>query len=453
MSEQLYGKDFTFQIGHRFRSESGEIYTVNGFLGRGGQGEVYQVNGPGGNYAIKWYHVDRCIKRINAEAFRKNLRRNVENGVPKLSSGDAATQFIWPLKLIEPQNGSFGYLMHLFPKGYVEMNDVIMLRSRNSATGQETPLRWKSWFVCVTAALNIARAFEILHASGLSYQDLNDGGISVNMDNGNVLICDCDNVSPDKTNLGIRGVMTYMAPEIVMNRKLPDRQTDQYSLAVILFRLFMHGHPMHGVESRSLNNDERLSQREAQTRIYGTNPHYCLATGNNQNHPSGNANPDVLYNYLTYPKCLLDAFEQVFTQGVNDPSRRLTATEWRKVLLEVRDSLLIVNGQESFYRLKVPKPLPELCRKLVYPHGREVLLMPGKVLFRCHLDEYGTDYQTPVAQVIPTSKADAIGLMNNTGRPIRFSWNGKEAVCQDKGRMPLLKDMTVEINGTRLTIK
>ena len=453
MSEYWINREYCYGVGHEFRAETGEAYRVTGFLGRGGQGEVYRVQGNGGEFAVKWYHAKECLSRIDAEAFHRNLRRNAENGLPTLSSGDAATQFIWPLKMIEAQDGSFGYLMRIFPSGYEAMHDVIMLRRRDGGTGRITPLRWSSWFTCVTAALNIARAFEILHASGLSYQDLNDGGISVNMQNGNVLICDCDNVSPDKTNLGIRGVMTYMAPEVVLNRKLPDRQTDQFSMAVILFRLFLHGHPMHGVESRELNNSDHISQQEAQLRIYGSAPHYCLASRNNPNPPSATANLDVLRLCMAYPLCLMDAFEQVFTEGVSDPAKRLTATEWRKVLLEVRDSLLEVDGEESFYRLRRLKPLPEACRTLAYPHGREVLLMPGKQLFRCHLDEYDADYKTPVAKIIPTSKPNVIGLLNESGMPLRFSLEGKSGVCPDGGRIPLLRGMTLDFTNIRIAVQ
>lgn len=450
MSEFRYPREYSLPLGHVFRAETGETYKVTGFLGRGGQGEVYRVEGPGGEFAVKWYHAKLCMDRF--EAFRENLRRNAENGVPKLSSGDSATQFIWPLKMIEAENGSYGYLMKIFPPGYESMNKVLMLRKWDSDTGKLMQLHWDSWFARVTAGLNIVRAFEILHACGMSYQDLNDGGISVNLQNGNVLICDCDNVSPDKSNLGIKGTLLYMAPEVVLNKKRPDRLTDQFSLAVILFRLFLQGHPLQGVESRSLNNSEHITQTEAQMRIYGSAPHYCLASRNNQNPPSPQVNPDVLKLYLTYPMCLMDAFEQVFTEGLEDPSKRLTATEWRKVLLEVRDSLLVVDGQESFYRVRVPKPLPSLARILVYPHGREVLLMPGKVLYKYHFDEYGSDYKTAVAKVILTNKPDAIGLLNESGEPISFSLEGKRAVCQDKGRMPLLKGMELEAGSIKLRV-
>lgn len=443
-------KLYSFPLGEVLQTEDGYSYTITGYLGQGGQGEVYKVSGSDGEYAAKWYHADRCLSKIDANAFRKNLTRNVDNGVPKLSSGDTATQFIWPLRMIAPRDRSFGYLMRIFPADYEPLKNVIFMRKRNPETGEITRLRWKSWFVCITAGLNITRAFEILHASGLSYQDLNEGGISINMQTGDVLICDCDNVSPDKTNLGIRGVMEYMAPEVVRGEKLPDRWTDQYSLAVILFRLFLHDHPMKGVESKALHNSEQLTQREADIMIYGSHPHYCLASKNNMNPPDKKFNADVCRLCLTYPMALMNAFEQVFTEGINEPQKRLTATEWRKVLLEVRDHLIQVNGREQFFEVRNKKNLPEECRTLVYPQGKKVLCMPGKVLYQYHTDEYSTDYKTPVGKIIPTNKPGFIGLYNATGSQISFTKDGRTWICHNEGRMPLLPGMSMSIG--RLTI-
>ena len=446
-------KQYSYAPGDIFLTEDGKSYTVRGFLGRGGQGEVYRVAGEDGEYAIKWYYPDSYLSRIDADAFYRNLVKNIRRGVPKLSGGDAATQFIWPLKLVRGDGRSFGYLMKLFPSGMEPLKNAFMLRKKDSSTGQFVPLHWKSWFTTVTAALNIVRAFEILHASGLSYQDLNDGGIYVNLEDGSAMICDCDNVAPDQTNLGIRGVMTYMAPEVVQNRKLPDRHTDEYSLAVILFRLFLLGHPMHGQESRSLHNSEMISQMEADLRIYGSAPHYCLASYGNLNPPDPLANRDVCRRCFTFPLVLMNAFEQVFTRGITDPMERLTATEWRKILLEVRDSLVLVDGQEQFYRIRKEKPLPEECRTLVYPRGNRVLCMPEKILYRYHLDEYGTDFIHPAAKIIPTIKPGVIGLYNDSGETIEFTLGDKVGLCRNRERMPLLPGMEMKLGKAKVRVE
>lgn len=452
MASSLYNNRPALENGQVVVDSQGERFIVAAFLGRGGQGDVYRVRGQAGEFALKWFHAESFLKKINAAAFYKNIARNVENGVPHLSSGDTATQFIWPQRLVEWQLGSFGYIMPLFRPGFSPLAEVIMGR-RKEADGTLTPLTWKSWFIRVTAGLNLVRAFEILHASGLSYQDLNEGGFAINMDNGDVMICDCDNVSPDQSNLGILGVLNYMAPEVARREKLPDHFTDQYSLAVILFRLFFHNHPMEGEESISLHSDAQLSRRDADLAIYGTNPHYCLDSGNRVNPPDRRTHGDVRRLCRTYPTVLMQAFQRVFTEGVDSPMARLTATEWRKVLLQVRDFLVQVDGREQFCYTPGRSALPKGCRKLVYAGGRTVLCMPNKLLYGCHLSDYGADFKTPVAKIIETKKPGVIGLYNGSGQPIEVEYGGTVRVCGHKDRVPMLAGMTLRTKDTRITVE
>ena len=54
-------------------------------------------------------------------------------------------------------------------------------------------------------------------------------------DTGDVLICDNDNVSANGIdNSSVYGTPRFMAPEIVMGQAKPSRNTDLYSLAVLL---------------------------------------------------------------------------------------------------------------------------------------------------------------------------------------------------------------------------
>mgnify|MGYP002602393144 FL=1 len=68
------------KIGERIPIEAGGEAVVSRELGRGGQGIVYLVRYNGREYALKWYFISR-IK--NPEAFRNNLRKNIEDGAPE----------------------------------------------------------------------------------------------------------------------------------------------------------------------------------------------------------------------------------------------------------------------------------------------------------------------------------------------------------------------------------
>ena len=79
-------------------------------------------------------------------------------------------------------------------------------------------------------------------------------------DTGDVLICDNDNVSANGIdNSSVYGTPRFMAPEIVMGQAKPSRNTDLYSLAVLLFYMFMMGHPLEGKLEAALRQHQPRS--------------------------------------------------------------------------------------------------------------------------------------------------------------------------------------------------
>ena len=200
--------------GQKVNLTIGSHATVIKELGRGGQGIVYLVELGGQQMALKWYLTPPEDK------FYKNLERNITAGAPS----DA---FIWPEYLTKKENGSYGYIMELRPSKYREFGEFLM-----------NQVRFKNYEALLKATLNIVESFRILHSMGYSYQDVNEGGFFINPIDGDVLICDNDNVAPFGVNLGVKGFPRYMAPEVVTNQNRPNTHSDRFSLAVLLFRLF-----------------------------------------------------------------------------------------------------------------------------------------------------------------------------------------------------------------------
>ena len=212
-----------FKNGQIIPLEGGKKATIIKKLGEGGQGIVYSVKIDGKDYALKWY----TFRFQNKKGFRKNLQENIKNGAPD-------SKFLWPLYLTEEINNSFGYVMDLRPAKFSDFSDILNNKVRFNSTEK-----------LITAALNIVNAFRTLHRKGLSYQDLNDGNFFIDVNTGDVLICDNDNVTPDgmKNPGNIGGKPGYMAPEIVCAKSYPNSLTDSHSLAVIVFKLFCRHDP------------------------------------------------------------------------------------------------------------------------------------------------------------------------------------------------------------------
>ena len=75
---------------------------------------------------------------------------------------------------------------------------------------------------------------------------------------------------------GVLGTPGFMAPEIVRGEKRPSRETDRYSLSVLLFYLFMVNHPLEG----KLEANIKWMDYAARVKLYGTDPVFIFDPDN-----------------------------------------------------------------------------------------------------------------------------------------------------------------------------
>ena len=273
-----------FQRGQKIKTISGGELEVVQKLGEGGQGVVYKVNYNGRPLALKWYF----IKKIkDPRAFYDNIKNNIKQGAPTKA-------FLWPLEITEYYEGSFGYLMELRPSEYKDFSRFLLAKEHFSGID-----------AIINAALCITNGFRELHNRGYSYQDLNDGNFFVNPQNGDVLICDNDNVAPYGENLGIAGKCRYMAPEVVMGKKRPDNHTDRFSLSVVLYMLLFLNHPLEGKRTMVPCLTE-----ENERRFYGSEPIFVWDATNDENRPVRGVHSNEIKLWPLYPEFVRKTFEK-----------------------------------------------------------------------------------------------------------------------------------------------
>lgn len=307
----------------RIKLENGQEARVVKLLGEGAQGAVYIADVNGEMKALKWF------RNNPDERFMQNLRKNISEGAP-------SPKFLWPEALSRPFAGRRGYLMPLKPEGSYEFSRFRMAK-----------VRFSSFSAIIEAALQMCDAFRLLHAVGLSYQDLNDGGFFINPDTGDVRICDCDNVYPHGEVSGILGKARYMAPEIVAGTSLPNSYTDRFSLTVILFMLFCLDHPFEGLEVvRHPCLTEAIEKR-----MFGQDICFIFDPERKHNRPIRGVHHNSLTIWPLLPKMLQDAFIRQFgKQTLEHPQDRMTEMQWRDLFISVRDRLVHCPecGEETF---------------------------------------------------------------------------------------------------------
>lgn len=301
------------KTGTNLISESGTRYTVKTMLGSGGQGEVYDVESGGKHYALKWYFKGNATTRQ-----KEMLEKAIEKGSPDNS-------FLWPMELVNPDNSPvFGYIMPLRPSNYKCITDLMFKKAE------------PSFFALCRTAFNCAKEYQKLHAAGAKYQDISFGNLFFDPSNGDVLICDNDNVSYDSKPGGILGTPGFMAPEIVVGKAKPSRNTDLYSLSVLLFYLFMVNHPLDGKVEANI----KCMDMAARIKLYGTDPIFIFDPDNKMNRPVKGYQDNALIYWPIYPEKLRSMFTKAFTIGLTTPNKRITEPQWMDLIANMMSGMM-----------------------------------------------------------------------------------------------------------------
>ena len=399
---------------------SGNIpITINYLISdKGGQGDVYHVSFRGRDYAMKWYckDADDVIGGLQYDTISQIC------GEDKRPS----EKFIWPLLLVTEENPCkgkrFGYLMELLPENYYEMQDYLR------KDGDACAVRFKSYNAMLVAGMNIAYAMRKLHLKGLSYKDLNPNNLALNPENGDVCIIDNDNVSVSGGLCTVQGMKGYMAPEIPRsNYKVsPTIETDYYSLAVILYRLFFVDHPMEG----KLWEKVVICTDKVEEFLYSIKPVFHFNPRNESNRPTEIYAPNAIRRWRVMPLEIRMLFIKMFTEGIDNPEKRFPEGVWIKTLAKCRDKLIRVNAErEQFVDFENVRSVPPRCLGIKIGE-QKIALYPSKAIYQISVDGDYNQYGRKVAGITYSKQLDSFMIRNMTNETWR-GWSPKTKQCSD----------------------
>ena len=374
------------KVGDKVKCQvSGEIVTVKKKLGEGGQGIVYLVGSDNGDKALKWYN-----EQQSTDEQKTSIINLVMRGTPK---GEAGKRFVWPIDVVTCEdNDNFGYLMNLIDKDkYAELGEVW-------AHIKPVPGRHEMCRI----SYELANSYRELHLEGYCYRDISEGNLMFNVDTGEVLICDNDNVGINRqSKCQVQGTWEYMAPEIIMGKATPSTLTDLYSLAVLLFRLWIWHHPLHG----EIEYNIRSWDIPAKKKVYGEEPIFVFDSHNMKNKLPNDpeySTPRKLWEHC--PEPLKNLFIKSFTEGLHNPDKRVTEGEWQELFLELDDCIVACSKDkaENFWysgiqdfrcwycKAKIDNPI-RLKLKAASGTIREMVLNKDTKVLERHINLYGDE--------------------------------------------------------------
>lgn len=372
------------------------------YLGGGSQGEVYLAELSGKEMALKWY-----FPAAASQEQLKALKNLIQKGSPH-------SAFLWPLAVVHlPRKKGFGYVMPVREARFKSIVDLMK--------GRISP----SFDTLISASLELVQSYLRLHSQGFCYRDISFGNVFFDPHSGEVLICDNDNVGIDgAASAGVIGTPRFMAPEIVTGQAQPSTQTDLFSLAALLFYLFIVHHPLEGAREAAIH----CFDLPAMTRLYGREAVFIFDPQDESNRPVPGLHDNALVFWPLYPRFLRAIFTKAFTAGLHDPLHgRVRESEWRAALVRLRDALFAcpVCGAENFYdedesgqslkcwscqsHLQIPF-------RLVTRQGT-TLLNADTRLYAHHLDAGAPyDFSTVLAEIVPHPQdKNKRGLKNLSG--------------------------------------
>lgn len=399
---------FPEQCEVHFKNVSAPIRILS-FLGSGSQGQVYKVRIGDEYLALKWYY----------SSYAKRDRQLLSRLYQAISAGSPSDQFIWPCAVLREGagkdinkailNDSFGYAMPLRPDGYIGANE-------HYGGNLDISIQ-KVLIVC----RNLCKAFHALHSIGFCYKDLSIGNIFFNPITGHVLVCDNDNVDVNGRSSGsVLGTPGFIAPEIILSRASPDRQTDLFSLANIIFRLLTRHDPFCGKKELS----EPLLDEAARLRLYTENPVFIFDPNNGSNRPDPMHHSAVLTTWPIYINEIHDLFLRSFCEGVLDPMARVLTGEWIDVLSRILDNRMICTQCESENFLENHFIAADCwnCGSLIQPtmyleiNTRRILPAVGTLIMESHFARYELMEMDEVLGEIVAKPDDSrrVGMRNNS---------------------------------------
>lgn len=338
-------------------------YVDDGAPMRGGMKDVYFS--PNRDYVVALFRDQLEFQQL------ERLIKIVKTYLPRIKKAPGADYYLnaifrWPTDVVNGRDGNVGIIVPVysgaffFEKGYAA-NELLKGKEKNGKwfaspkfRSAKFPLHLDkrelgNWISYFQVGVNLCRGVKKMHSMGLAHSDLSYNNVLIDPITKAACMIDLDGlVVPGLFPAEVIGTAEFIAPEVLMTkhlpkddpkRKLPSRTTDLHALAVLIYMLLLHRHPLKGskVWHQDPEQDDLLAMGEKALFI----EHETDATNRLRADDIGKydlpwADTAKLPYTITGPY-LSRLFERAFIEGLHHPNKRPIADEWEQALLKTVD--------------------------------------------------------------------------------------------------------------------
>ncbi|MDR1035422.1 MAG: kinase [Deltaproteobacteria bacterium] len=207
-------------------------------------------------------------------------------------------------------------------------------------------------FMSVCASLS--RAVRRLHAAGLAHSDLSFNNCLIDPATGSACVIDIDGlVVPGLFPPEVVGTKDFIAPEVMTTLEmalgkpgkfLPCQETDRHALAVLVYNLLLHRHPLRGSKVWDLDDNKQETLEMGEKAMFIEHPTDVTNRKKVEiDRDDGPYLPWIDTDRLPFTvmgPLLQELFLSAFVTNLHNPPGRPTANEWEDALVETRDLLV-----------------------------------------------------------------------------------------------------------------
>ena len=407
--------------------------TLEASLGAGGPRKVFRgVTGSGQEIVVAWHKPNDLSDRARQAA------------AALITLGRPHPAFAWPIAIVtSEQVAGWGLIYPLVPGQFKSLWHLL-------ADPVQPSLR-----VLARIGAELADAYLALHIEGLTYRDFNLAVPLADAETGEVII-------PVTDGIGLlgdphwHGTTTFEAPEVIRGDALNSAVTDLHTLAVVLFYLLVHGHPLIGRQAMELDD---LGD-PGQSAYLGTAPLFVFDPDDASNAPPP-GDPMMTW-WSIYPVFLRDLFTRAFTTGLTEPtySGRVVEKQWHRALIRLASGIsecsckacVVWDPDEPGKACWNCGSVPDVPALLHLP-GYTIALTEGAVIHPGHVSE-GPDFRTTYAIVERhPAEADQIVLRNRSDATWKCTPEGETKAKQVRpGQRFGIRAAAIDFGSAQATI-